>query len=488
MNTIEERIRAATRAAADTVPPDSVPPLELPEGGPARFRWRHARSSGTARAAWLAPAAAATAMIVIAVSVVAVSRTTRTSAAAPEPTAAGPGSLTAGPPASSYVASGQVPPYYVAITSHGNPNLNPSYAVVQETVSGKTLATITPSVPGGTIVAVTAAADDRTFVLDEQHWVKPESSANQSFQARTFYLVRLSATGRPGPPEKLDMSVPAGAMMTGFALSPDGGRLAIAVEPNDVKNDLNLQEVRLYTLASGTEDTWSADGTIGSGPDDARSLSWTADGRTLAFDWTMAGPGVNVVVRLLGVSPAAAGRDLLAASRVAVTLVNQPAPAASVAPLFPPITPAAGQTGVTATATVSVPAAPSGSQPLARPSCQQDSIITPDGSAIVCAAVAVTNQQESTPTSGGVSLRRGAVTAFYEYSAVAGTLLRALGHWSFGNVGALAVDVLWSSPSGTVLIAVIPTAGDGRVGIISGNQFTPLKARSASVSPDSGTW
>jgi len=461
MNTIEERIRAATRAAADTVPPDSVPPLELPEGGPARFRRRHARSSGTARGAWLAPAAAATAMIVIAVSVVAVSRTTRTTAAAPEPTAAGPGSLTAGPPASSYVASGQVPPYYVAITSHGNPNLNPSYAVVQETVSGKTLATITPSVPGGTIVAVTAAADDRSFVLDEQHWVQPESSANQSFQARTFYLVRLSATGRPGPPEKLDMSVPAGAMMTGFALSPDGGRLAIAVEPNDVKNDLNLQEVRLYTLASGTEDTWSADGTIGAGPDDARSLSWTADGRTLAFDWTVAGPGV---------SPPSGG-DLLAASRTAVTLVNQPAPSPSVSaePLFPAISPVA-------------------SPERAQPTCQQDSIITPDGSVIVCAAVADTNQQESTPASGGVSLRRGAVTAFYEYSAVAGTLLRALGHWSFGNVGALAVGVLWSNPSGTVLIAVIPTAGDGQVGIISGNQFTPLKARSASVSPDSGTW
>jgi len=48
--------------------------------------------------------------------------------------------------------------------------------------------------------------------------------------------------------------------------------------------------------------------------------------------------------------------------------------------------------------------------------------------------------------------------------------------------------VLWSNPSGTVLIAVIPTAGDGQVGIISGNRFTPLKARSASVSPDSGTW
>jgi RNA polymerase sigma factor (sigma-70 family) len=41
MNTIEDRIRAATRAAADTVPPDSVPPLRLPPDRPSRFRRWH---------------------------------------------------------------------------------------------------------------------------------------------------------------------------------------------------------------------------------------------------------------------------------------------------------------------------------------------------------------------------------------------------------------------------------------------------------------
>ncbi len=37
MNTLEERVRAATRAAGDTVAPDSVPPLHLPSGDPAPF-------------------------------------------------------------------------------------------------------------------------------------------------------------------------------------------------------------------------------------------------------------------------------------------------------------------------------------------------------------------------------------------------------------------------------------------------------------------
>ena len=34
MISTEERLRAATRAAADTVPPGSAPPLRLPPGGP----------------------------------------------------------------------------------------------------------------------------------------------------------------------------------------------------------------------------------------------------------------------------------------------------------------------------------------------------------------------------------------------------------------------------------------------------------------------
>lgn len=57
-------------------------------------------------------------MVVIAAVVVTVSRDRFEPAAGSEPTAAAPG---------------QVPPYHVAITSHGNPNFNPSYAVVRAT-------------------------------------------------------------------------------------------------------------------------------------------------------------------------------------------------------------------------------------------------------------------------------------------------------------------------------------------------------------------
>ena len=66
MNIIEERIRAATRAAGDTVSPESVPPLELPTEHPRTDGWRRR---------WLVPAAAAAAVvIVIAVTAVTVGR------------------------------------------------------------------------------------------------------------------------------------------------------------------------------------------------------------------------------------------------------------------------------------------------------------------------------------------------------------------------------------------------------------------------------
>ena len=57
------------------------------------------------------------------------------------------------------------------------------------------------------------------------------------------------------------------------------------------------------------------------------------------------------------------------------------------------------------------------------------------------------------------------------------------------SVGALSVEVLWSNASGSVLIGVIPDGGGGRVGVISGNEFTPLPLSGAASTPmQSGTW
>jgi hypothetical protein len=458
MNTIEDRIRAAAQAAADTVPPDGLPPLRLPPELGSR-RWRPTRGGragrGRARAGWarlgrdgwarrLTPLAAAVAVVVVVVAVVGIGRAINSPAGRAPTATSGPGPVVAGPPLSSYVASGQVPPYYVAITSRGNSAFNPSYAVVKATVSGKTLATIQPSVARGAILAVTAAADDRTFVLDEQR-------DNQPFDTRTFYEFRLNSSGQPGPLTRLPMTVPNGQLLTGMALSPDGSKLAITVEPDNNKKEPNLTTVSVYTLATGAVRTWTGNGTIGAGGDDARSLSWTADGRTLAFDWEDAAD-TRVGVWLLDLG--ARGTNLIADSHQVVSLLPRSSPGEPSAAVVP------------------------------RPMCQQDSIITPDGSAVVCGAIAASN----TKVTAGAGITRGAVTEFREYSAATGNITRILGQWKFASVGALSAEVLWSSPSGRVLVGVIPNADNGRVGVISGNTFTPLPTQVAPSSALTGTW
>jgi len=480
MNTLEERVRAATRAAADTVPPDSVPPLLLPPGDPARSRGG-SRSSASVWSRRLAPLGAALAVVAVAIAMVSLGQAVHKSAAPPGPAPTGPGPVQAGPAAASYAAAGQVPPYYVSIESHGNPNFNPSYAVVRSTATGSTLGTIAAA-GGGTVVTATASDDDRTFVLDEQPWVSPQSHANQSFEPRTFILFRLDASGQPGTLTRLSMSVPSGALMTGFALSPHATMLAIAVEPNNVKADPGLQQIRVYSLATGAVRTWSADGTIGFGPDDARSLSWTGDEQTLAFDWTGNGPGVHVGVRLLDLR--SGGGALLAHSRQVVSLVDQGPDTGTPAPI-PSTHPALG-TSLPSSGPIASPEASPAAHP--QSACQQDSIVTLDGTTIICGAIAEIDSSVGPTTDTGVPLQRGAVTGFFEFSIATGKATRILGYWRFGRVGALSVDVLWSNASGSVLIGVIPDAGSGRVGVISGNEFTPLNMSPASASPFLNTW
>ncbi|HLK73615.1 MAG TPA: hypothetical protein VKU77_08235 [Streptosporangiaceae bacterium] len=486
MNTleIEDRIRTATRAAADTVTPDSLPQLRLPSERPFRspFRsWfrpssgpRHPRAVAVVWAQRLAPIAAAVAVIAVAVAMVTVSRNVDHSAtstgSASSSVSSGPGPVKAGPPLSSYVAAGKVPRYYVSVESHGNPNFNPSYAVVRATATGAVRGMMTPAA-GHTVLAVTAAADDKTFILDTAPWASSSSNANQSFEPRSFIKLTLSSAGYVQSLKGLSVSVPAGQLMTGFALSPDGSKLALAIQPDNNKHEPDLTEVKVVTLATGAVLTWTANGTIGFGPDDARSLSWPENERTLAFDWEGNGPGIHTGIWLLSLD--SGGGSLLAHSREAVTLLNQASPG---------VTPVPTSSG---TAAGLRPASSPSAQPATTPTCQEDSIIDLDGSVIVCGAIAALNE---TVKPNGSGLQRGAETEYFEYSVGSGKVTRVLGHWTFGSVGALSVEVLWSNASGSVLIGVIPDSGGGRVGVISGNEFTPLHSAAASQPDLTGAW
>jgi hypothetical protein len=426
MNLIEDRIRAAARAAADTVAPDSVPPLELPAARPQRFgrRRRGARSPDTAWSTWgprLAPWAAAAAIIALVITLVNVGPApTQGGPSGPTgPSLAGPPGIPAGPPVSSYIRSGQIPPFYVTLT--------PPDAAVHVTENGATLATIRPSRPGGTVVAVTAAADDRTFVLAEQ---------SQDRKAVTFYEVRLGSSGRPGTPAPLEMSVRNGNTMTGLALSPDGTRLAIAIA---AAGGRGYQQLGVYKVHGTSGTVWSGrGGTIGV-PLAATSLSWSADQRTLAFNWSV---GQTRSVRLLNL---ASNLGLLAASRTAVTLPNS---ANMGQTLY--------QCGYL--------------------------IITPDGSKLVCASGTIT-----TIAKNGVITYS---TGFPEFSAATGRVTRIAGHWSQPQDGKgepTVIDVLWSDASGQVLIGEIHSADRYWVGVIRGNTFTPLNV-GQDPAVDFGTW
>ena len=307
-----------------------------------------------------------------------------------------------GPPVSTYVRSGQVPPYFVTLT--------PSDAVVHLTVSGAAVATIRPSLPGGTVVAVTAAGDDRTFVLGR---------------------------AGPGPQGGHVLPVPAGFLRPARCADPaahvgggreDDDRPGPVPRRHQARDRGRARGRRPAGQAvpghGGPARTWSATGgTIGD-HFASRSLSWPASQRTLAFNWSA---GQTTSVRLLNLGTA--GGSLLAASRPAVTLAN---------------TAELGQTLYQCRGHDHYPGRVGD-----RLSQRQDHGYRQERDHYV---------QHRIP----------------EFSATTGRLIRITGHWPQKQDDPFVYDLLWSGASGQVLIGAIHSAGRDWVGVISGNRFTPL--------------
>jgi hypothetical protein len=286
--TVEDRVRAATRAIAGAV--HDVPPLVLPDtqrvARPPR-RWR-----------WMAPAIAAAAVIVIAVALVTVRDARNTQPSVPP----------------SPVTFSGVPKYYVAI--HAMPHQR--QIVVGNTFTGTRVATISPPAHSG-FVAVTGAADDRTFVVGTKSF--PFPATRPDAEPRTWYLLRI-APGTDHPATLIRLPIPAtpsGLMVVGLALSPDGSKFAVAVQPNTTYN-FGPETLRIYSVATGALlGTWTGrtsniiyDIPLSMNTDDNIYLTWLADGHTIAFDYG-GGPGHPGAVRMLDTSRP--GHDLIADSR-----------------------------------------------------------------------------------------------------------------------------------------------------------------------------
>lgn len=315
MNLTEDRLRAALLQTAEQIPPDAVPPLnlpadELPSVGAGRLpraarlpqAARLPRSAGKRR--WLPALAAAAAVVLI--GVLSVTLTGGPHEVAP-----------IGPPVPAYLA--QFPPYYVALQQwpgcdacargSGDDNTNPDRAVVRSTMTGKTLATIAVPRPYATFAFVQGTADDRTFVLGAQRLSTFNAPATK------LYLLRLNPSARAGNRAQLS-ALPVPLLPTGsgyelgwFALSPNGHLLATISTKTATNNPTQLQ---VFDLVTGTSRTWVLPAwaeRLDTYRDVTGPPTWRPDSRTLAFFNRAAAGSAELVLLNTDASAASFGAD-----------------------------------------------------------------------------------------------------------------------------------------------------------------------------------
>ncbi len=303
---LENRLRTVFRAQAREIP--TSPPLELlPRRGAART---------LASSKWTVSVAAAVAVLAIIAGALAVA------GALPgrQPPPAGPIQTT-------------VPPYYVALVAslpsqqHYYVAARASVADVRATSTGAVVATVTAPPPYA-FVSVTAAADDRTFVL---YAVGPSSMTTKApyydIYAQRFFMLHIDPTASTAASRARLTGLPRAGIASelqveAMALSPNGQSLAaIFTDPSRAVRTNEPGQLTIFNLADGSRRTWirefcaygrCAQGPIGDGsivfdPGEVQ-LSWTSDGQSLLF---LTGPEGSQL-RLLDVD--APGRNLIADS------------------------------------------------------------------------------------------------------------------------------------------------------------------------------
>jgi hypothetical protein len=485
MNDAEGRIRAATRAVAGTV--HQVRPLELPPGdaaevpgtagvlrkawvawvvgtagataaaGPAERLERSAtprrgpRAGRTGRLrAWGVPLAAAAAMLAIAASVLAVRDLPGGRPAVV------PGSSSSALPSSTWPATHAVrpvpgvPEYYVTLDNASINALNDTYrdsspfqAVVGGTFSGARLATVNPPA-GSTFAGVTAAADDRTFVLDATPCSRPDAASQVC--ARTWYLLRI-APGTSTPAHLTRLPIPAttaGTRVEAMALSPDGRELAVALQPDANGPGQAPESLVLYSVATGAVlRTWTGpNGTILTPGEWFRvdslpaTLSWLADGHTLVFS-------DETAVRTLDTTRP--GQDLISDSDL-VWSPNQL----------------------------------SGHPPGYQLSCGGGENVIDGGATLVCGATGMPTPARHL-TSQCSDMWDNAM-GFLEYSTATRRLTRTLYLDQTTCTSEVTAELYWASPSGGPLIVLLNSAPEkdpagpqwNEVGVLANGRVSPL--------------
>jgi hypothetical protein len=205
-----------------------------------------------------------------------------------------------------------MPRYYVTISRYV---VHPE-AVVRESASGNVTGQVAiPATARTAVVLVTAAADDRSFVIGGY-----ETGPAGSLDMR-FFRLRLGAGGRPGPLTELPrVAVPlltgvrdsAVQGVTGIALSPDGTMLAVSLQYQAPSMEpLHYGGIEVINLVTGATRTWiSGELTYWPGPP-----SWVGGDRMIEFAWwhdlSLAGQLPPALAGIRQLEVAAPGRNLL---------------------------------------------------------------------------------------------------------------------------------------------------------------------------------
>jgi len=192
------------------------------------------------------------------------------------------------PPARAAVAG--MPRYYVTVD-----HLRP-VAEVRSAKTGKILSTVPlPRRIDPKQSQIAAADDGRGFAL-----------TLFSFPQTRFYWLRVSADGHSARLTALNAApLPPGEYADGIAVSPDGSRLAVAIQRGGGQHGA----VTVVSLATGAARTWTT-----GRPGIPAGVSW-ADGRRLGFFWE----GTGAAQRGSGLwelDTAAPGHALLSGRRI----------------------------------------------------------------------------------------------------------------------------------------------------------------------------
>ncbi|MGI8449740.1 MAG: hypothetical protein ACR2MP_21680, partial [Streptosporangiaceae bacterium] len=344
----------------------------------------------------------------------------------------------------------QLPAYYVALgrADSSRPSLGrldqPRYAQVRATATGKVLATVRPPRPYDTFSEVSAAADVHTFVLVASRWRKKSLGTGAEWITTANQFFRLRIDPAAGTARLTALSIPQASFRNGegFAVSPDGTKLAVAQRLSMVAPA--NPEIQVYDLATGTRKAWTWPGggaVTNNAGGQGQVLSWARDG-TLAFQqWA----GNSIEVRLLDTN--GPGGSLKTDSRLAVDWAGD-----AESFRFSHGRAANVISGYSA-------------------------LLTLDGTKIICATTTETKHPLTS------------VLSFTEFSARTGRVVRQLGSWTItGLYPGQTQDVLWANPSGSALIVmahrpgVVPVPfhhGDSAdyslvISAVSQNKFIPL--------------